>query len=259
MCHPVRRFASHVSFFLAAILAVNQPGGATAREGSRFLTGLGFEHFSRTIRLDGDEDQSRLKSLAFSLREDISLGENLGLTLKAGLSTSSFDSVLFTNLPISIDYRARSAKALELGAEFRAVLFRSGDFEIMGVGRIVSSMGLDKTWPLEGFAVDGEARSRSNRYEASVGPKITYLFFGKFRPYLFVYGDTLWGNLRVKESLEDLSGAETRKMKGKSVFGAAFGASFEMSPRLFLQTEAGFLPYPGGVDASVFLGTLFIF
>jgi hypothetical protein len=39
-----------------------------------------------------------------------------------------------------------------LGAELEALLLKSGGFEIKAAGRFVSSFGMSRTWPLEGFA-----------------------------------------------------------------------------------------------------------
>ncbi len=235
------------------------PGEVSAEEPPKFTTGLDFGYWMRTITWDDEAEISKLKTFVVALREDIRLGSNSLLSLQAGLALSSPSGMIFRNLPVSLEYDAGPIKSLALGAEFRALLFGSGEFEIEGVGRIVSSLGFTKTWPLEGFAVDGEARGRPFWFEASLGPRISYTFFGGFRPYVFVFGSYLSGNFKMDEILEDLRGTETIAFKGKSVIGVAFGAILETRSPLSFRAEAGFFPYQGGVDAKYILGFSYAF
>ncbi len=225
----------------------------------QFLTGLGFDHFSRTISWDEGEGLSSLKALFFTLQEDIKVGRDMRLKLMAGLSLSSFNGLVFRELPISLEYGAGAIEGLVLGAALRSRLFKLGDFEIEAVGRVVSSFGSRKIWPLEGFPVEGEAIGRPSWFEVAAGARVVYLFFGKFYPYIAVSGNWLRGSFQMSQTLEDLSGQENKKVKGKSLFLAAFGGTFDVSPKLTIHGEAGFLPYAGGVDGAVSLGIFYVF
>jgi hypothetical protein len=253
--HP--RLVVPLLILASAVLA--GPLQVRAEEGSGFALGAGFDRLTRTISWDGGESLSKLKSNLFTLQGSFRLSEGFGLSLKAGLSLPSFNGLVFRELPISVEYGAGPAEALALGGEIRGILLRSGEIEIEGIARAVSSIGLTKTWPLEGFAVDGEVRGRQVWFEAVAGARISSTFFGRFRPYLLIAGDFLRGNFKMDETLEDLVGSETKKIKGKSAIFTAFGASFEISPRLSVVAEAALLPYPGGIDSCLSVGIFRVF
>jgi hypothetical protein len=253
--HP--RFVVPLLILVASVLA--GPLQVRAEEKSGFALGAGFDRLSRTISWDGGDNLSKLKSNLFTLQGNFRFSEGFGLSLKAGLSLPSFNGLVFRDLPVSIEYGAGPAEALALGAEIWGVLLRTGEIEIEGIARTVSSIGLTKTWPLEGFAVDGEIRGRQTWFEAVAGARITSTFFGRLRPYLLIAGDFLRGSFKVDEALEDLVGSETKKIKGKSAIFTAFGASFEISPRLTVVAEAALLPYPGGIDSCLSIGIFRVF
>jgi hypothetical protein len=150
-------------------------------------------------------------------------------------------------------------KGLVLGAELEALLLKSGDFEIKTAGRFVSSLGMSKTWPLEGFAVEGEAKGRSNWMEASAGPRLAYLLSDAFVPYIEVNARWFRADFRMDETLGDLQGHEKRLVKGDFSFSVGLGGDARVSDRLTIKAKAGFIPYAGGVDALASVGLLYVF
>jgi hypothetical protein len=224
-----------------------------------FTAGLDFGHFSRTLVWDGDTASSRLRASSVSARADLGFGKGLTLSLSAGLSFTGSAGLAFGTLPITLEYDASPLKGLVLGAELEALLLRSGDFEIKAVGRFVSSFGMSKTWALEGFAVEGEAKGRLNWMEASAGPRLTYVLPGAFRPYLEVNARWLRADFRMEETLEDLHGLETKRIKGDLAFSVALGGDIRVSDRLTIKAKAGFVPYAGGTDALASVGLLYKF
>jgi hypothetical protein len=243
-----------IPFFPVIILILWGPPQTLAGGGTDFAVGIGFDHLSRTIRWDGGESLSKLAANLVMVQGHLRTSDRFGLSVKAGLSLPSWNGLVFRELPISVEYQAGAAAGLALAAEIRAFLLRTGDFEIEGVGRIVSSFGFTKTWPLEGFAVEGNTRGRPVWFEATAGGRITTAFFGRFRPYLLVAGNFLWASFEMDQTLEDLVGSETKKGRGKSALATAFGASYEVNPRFSVIAEAILLPYPGGIDSSLSLG-----
>ncbi len=260
---PMSRTKARLRFFAAILIAgaivALGPLRARADEKPGFAGGLGYDRLSRTISWDDGENISKLTANLVTLQGHCRFGERFGLSLKAGLSLPSFNGLVFRELPISIEYQAGAAEALALAGEIRGYLFRSSDFEIEAIGRIVSSIGFKKTWPLEGFAVDGETRGRQLWLEANIGGKATYTFFARFRPYLLIAGNLLRGKFEMDLTLEDLVGSETKAVKGKSALFTAFGASFEISPRFSVIAEVALLPYSGGVDSSLAFGISRVF
>jgi hypothetical protein len=224
-----------------------------------FMAGLNFDHFSRTFVWDGDTGSSRLRASLVSARADLGVGKGLTLSLSAGLALTDFDDLAFETLPITLEYDASPMKGLVLGAELEALLLKSGQFEIKAAGRFVSSFGMSRTWPLEDFAVEGQAKGRSNWMEASAGPRLTYLLSDAFVPYLEVNARWLRADFRMEETLEALHGLETKRIKGDLSFSVAVGGDARVSDRLTIKAKAGFAPYAGGADALASIGLLYKF
>lgn len=244
----------------SAVLVLLAAGPSIAAENrTSFRAGISFEHFSRTITWDDKAGTSKSSANLIAARAEIEPRPGLIFDLEAGLSLSNFNGLVFSRLPISLDYEAGAVSGLLVGAGVRAAILRSGDFEIEGVGRFVYSLGSTKTWPLEGFTVTGNSKGGPTWMRASAGPRISYLFFGKFVPYLDVSASWFSGKFKLDETLGDLSGQETKKLRGKSLVEISLGADYKVSDRISLRAEAGFLPYAGGVDGTVSAGFLFFF
>jgi hypothetical protein len=242
-----RPFAGLVIVLAAVLLAAPPARGASERV--VLATGLVADYFTRTVTWEGDENPSKMSGPVLSVRQDFRFRDGLSVSLSAGLSLSDFDGLVFRGLPISLEYGSGSMRGVAVGAEVRARLAKSGDFEIKGVGRVVSSFGLGRTWPLEGFAVPGETTGRVNWTEASVGPEVSYLFFGKFVPSLEVFVRGLWADFKMDQTLEELTGSETKRVKADIAIGVSLNGEVAVSERLTLTVRGGILPYPGGVDA----------
>jgi hypothetical protein len=118
---------------------------------------------------------------------------------------------------------------------------------------------MSKTWPLEGFAVEGEARGSSSWLEAAVGPRLSYLFFGRVVPYLEICARWLRADFEMSETLEDLGGAEKKLVRGDLQLSFALGADAAVTDRIVIEAKAGILPYTGGVNGLVSLGVLYKF
>jgi hypothetical protein len=222
-------------------------------------TGISYERLSRTITWDGGASQSKLKADLITAREAIELKPGLAFELMAGLSLSNFNGLAFANLPISLDYEAGAAKGLLLGAGVRARLLTFGNFEIEGVGRFVYSLGFKTTWPLQGFAVPGNATGRPAWLEGSGGARLSYGSSGRFVPYAVVQASFFSGSFAMDEILGDLTGHEAKKLKSKNLLEVTLGADFRVAERLTLRAEAGILPYAGAVDGVASAGFLYRF
>jgi len=73
--------------------------------------------------------------------------------------------------------------------------------------------------------------------------------------------DALWlrADFRMDETLEDLHGLETKRIKGNFSLGAFLGADIRISERLALKAKAGIIPYAGGVDGLASVGLFYVF
>jgi len=221
--------------------------------------GLSYENFSRTVVWKGDEASSRIQAGLISARAEFGLAKGIVVGVHAGLSLTDFKDVSFTTLPISLQYDGSPLKGFALGVDVDAPLYKFSDFEIGGTARFVYSIGMSTTWPLEGFAVEGEARGSSSWMEAAVGPRLSYLFFGRVVPYLEICARWLRADFEMRETLEDLSGAEKKLVRGDLQLSFAIGADAAVTDRIVIEAKAGILPYTGGVNGLASLGVLYKF
>jgi hypothetical protein len=244
---------------ILALVGVSPFRSEAADAKKALAIGLSFEHFSRTISWDGKTSQSKAVGDLITARQTIELRPGLDLEFAAGLSLANFNGLVFRDLPVSIDYEAGPVSGLLLGGALRARVLEAGEFEIEGRASFVYSLGFAKTRPLEGFAVEGNVRARPSWFRVSAGPRISYRLSGRLVPYLSLTADWFSGSFTVNETLADLTGYERKKLQAKGFFEASLGAEYAFSERLSLRGEAGFLPYPGGVDGAASAGFLYRF
>jgi len=249
---------SAMALTLALSLA-GLPALQASENESAFRTGISYDRLSRTVTWDGATQQSKVSADSFTARETILIKPGLAVEIIAGLSLSNFNGLVFRDLPVSLDYEAGATTGLLLGCGIRARLLGTDDFEIEGVGRFVYSLGFKKTWPLQGFAVEGNVQGCQDWLVASLGPRISYRFFGSFVPYVTISASFFSGSFAMDQTLGDLTGHETQKLKSKSLLEVALGADYLVGKRWTLRAEAGFLPYSGGVDGSASVGLLYRF
>ncbi len=221
--------------------------------------GLGFESFSRTVVWSGDAAPSRILANAITARAEIGIGERLVFGLIAGLSSTDCSDLTFVTLPISLRFAGSPIPGFILGAEAEAALKKIGDIEIGAVGRFVYNFGMSKSWPLEGFAVEGQATAQPSWLELAAGPRIAYLGFGHVVPYIEVTARALWAGFRMTEVLGEIEGRETKKITGDLAVAVALGADARVTDRIAIKGKAGIMPRAGGIDAVLSLGVLYGF
>lgn len=247
-----------MSLGIVLALAAARASG-TEQKPKTLAAGLHYDYFTRTVVWEGYAASSRITASLVSARADFGLAKGVTVSLTAGLSLTDFRDLAFTALPISLKYGAAPIKGLVVGAELEAPVLAFGDFEIKAAGRFLSSFGMSKTWPLEDFAVDGQAKGRTNWMEASAGPRLAYLFFGGFVPYLEVSARWLTADFRMDETLDDLQASEKKRVKGDFSIGISLGGDARVSDRLVVRAKAGFIPFAGGVDALASIGLSYVF
>jgi len=247
---------------LAASAAMGLAAAAATAAEPKIKTlaaGFGYENLTRTIVWTGDTASTRLKADLFTARAEFGFAGGITASLSAGFVLTSPGGLTFANLPVSLQYQGPSLRGVTLGAEAVVPIRKFSDFEISGTGRFVYSFGMSKTWPLEDFAVDGEAEGRSSWAEIAAGPRVSYLFFGRVVPYAEVCLRWLRSGFRMTETLEDLGGTETKRVRGDVSFSVALGADAVVSDRLAVRGKVGILPFAGGVDSLLSLGILYKF
>jgi hypothetical protein len=224
-----------------------------------YAAGLSYESLGRTVVWKGDAASSKIQASLISARAEFGFGKGILVGLSAGLVLTDFKGLTFTSLPISLQFDAPPLKGFFLGAEAVAPVLKFSDFEISGTGRFVYSFGMSKTWPIEDFAVAGQAVGRSSWTEAALGPRISYLFFGRIVPYVEVSVRWLGAEFGMTETLSDLVGKETKRVRGDFSFSAVLGADFSATDRIAVRARAGILPFAGGIDSLLSVGVLYKF
>jgi len=221
--------------------------------------GFGFESFSRTIEWDGKESTSKLKSYYFTFNTDIELQSGLTLSGLIGYSFSSFNSLIFKELPFSLDLQAGSIGGFILGAGLQKDIFSFRDIEIGAYGQFVYCLGVKENWEIPGLAVEGTAQGKPSWMRGKVGPIFSYEGYDYFQPYIKFNFNKLWGTFKMEETVEDLSGQEKKKITGKSLLEASLGAIYQLSNSLSFQAEINLLPYKGGVNLGLVIKGLYSF
>lgn len=247
------------AFILAAGLTLTVcPAGASPVEVTSIAAGLHYEYLARTAAWKGDTTASRLQANMISARADFGLTGGTFVSLSAGFASTSDGTLTFATLPVSLQYGGARFGGFTLGAEAVVPVAKFSTLEIGGAGRIVYSFGSAKTWPLEGFAVEGQARGRSNWLEGAIGPRISVRAFPGIVPYLEISVRWLHAGFEMAETLGDLAGRKTKSVDDLS-FSVALGTDASLTKRLDLKARAGLVPYPGGADGLVSIGLLYKF
>lgn len=228
-------------------------GGLTVRPGLRL------EILSRTLKWDGEDATSKLKAPLLAATAVLEFEGGVDLALTAGVSFSDFKGLVFRKLPFSLDYQAGGVTGILVGIAVGKSLFEAGDFEIKASGRLVSSFGLNKTWAIEGLAVDGQAKGKPSWIQIAAGPSLVYTGAGSLRPYASLEFVWLQGSFSMRETVDVLNGTEDKKFKGKGLFQVSLGGIYDLSDALSVEAEAYALPYGGGLDIGGRAGILFSF
>jgi hypothetical protein len=249
--------------FCAAIGLAASPSATTGLAAAQlnvraFSAGLGTEYLSRTVIWSGDANASRFQASLVTARADFEFDNGIVFSLSAGLAPTDIAALTFNTLPVSLQYDGAPLTGFVFGAEAFVPVHRYSDFEISGTGRFVYSFGMEKTWPLEDFAVEGEAQGSTSWLEAAIGGRVSTLSVKRIIPFLEISLRWLHAGFEMTETLGDLGGTETKRVDDLA-FSVALGADADLTDRLGLKVKAGLVPYSGGVDGLATVGLLYKF
>lgn len=242
----------------ALLLIAGGPAPAQGRE-TEFRAGLGADVLTRTIRWGDEKRESKLASSLMGLRLEMTFGSRLTLSLLGGLSFTDIDGLFFYHLPVSLEYRAGGVSGILLGAEVSARALTGGAFEIDGRARFLASAGTRTSWPLEGFAVDGQVLGQPNWTSAEIGPRVFYRGLKNASPYVFAAANWLGGDVRMEEALDTLKGEEKKNIKGAGLVRTGAGAVVTLGRRTSIWAEAGLVPHGGGASMDARIALLYSF
>ncbi len=109
-------------------------------------------------------------------------------------------------------------------------------------------MGTKKEWEIPDLIVDGTVEGDPSWIRASIGPIFTYRGFDSFYPYLYLNFNKLWGNFKMVQTIQDLTGSEDKKISGASSFSATLGSIFNLTEVFGIKAEGNFIPQGDRVD-----------
>jgi hypothetical protein len=254
------------TFCVSLMLILSFFSSAAAQERNLFNAvsispGIGFEYISRTINWDDDQYTSKLKSNYFTFDTEIELRSGLFVRAVFGLTTSNYESLVFRQLPLSIDLGEEIGYigGYLFGADIKKSIIHSEDLRIDLLGQFFYGIGSKKEWEIPDLSVEGTVEGRPNWTKVTVGPVFTYTGFDTFFPYLYLNFNKFWGRFRMDETIQDLEGSEIKKIKGESSFCVSLGLTFKVTESLSLKSEARFLPYKDGIDSGILIKAMYSF
>jgi len=248
-----------ILFLAAAAAAAAQPRTEPPSSGLRL--GLRVDYFSQRVGWDnpGGESTSDLNSVLVAAALQFRLSRDSSASILAGYGSSDFGGLMFRALPFSIDYQAGGVGGLTLGGEFDIALATSSRIRVSAQGEVMAFLGSTRKWDIPGLAVAGSLEGKPSWVRARVGPVLAFGRASRLRPYLFPFFHYIWGSFEMSESIESLSGKETKDLRGKSLFGVAGGLDIPLSPHAKIRAEAGVYPSGDGASYSATVATMFSF
>lgn len=246
------------------ILTLNQTGLLRAQyelrekpKNAAWKPSLAFEYLSRRINWDANAYHSQLKSYLFSLCVEFEMQGGFLVNLLAGYSLTSYDEMVFRQLPFSVELDAGGLGGYLVGGQVEKRIFSSPDFEVALHGRFLFTWGLKHTWQINQLNVTGRAEGKPYWMNADIGPLFTYTGFDYFYPYLYVNYTNFLGKFRMDEFIQSLEGSENKKFTVESNFGVSIGAIYELSDVFSIKGEARFIPYRAGIDIGFLVNAIY--
>lgn len=221
--------------------------------------GLGFSHFNRTVTSGENSQSSALKSYLFTAEMNFHF-EN-GLTLKPffGYAFSNYDSLIFRQLPISVELETGNLSGIVIGGEISKSLYSMGNFETGLKGLFTANLSKNNQWEIPGLAVSGTVEGKPSWMEAKLGPFFKYHGLEGFSPIVFLAYSPLWGNFTLDESIENLTGTEKKELKGKGNLLISLGAELYLHPSFQAVVEIFIFPHEEKVDTGLSIRTQYYF
>jgi hypothetical protein len=216
--------------------------------GLKIEPGAYFEYFNRKLSWDEKQYTSELKSMIFALTAEMVINEGLSISALAGYTLSNYDSLIFRQLPFSVELDAGEIGGLVLGAGVRKSLLFMDEFEFGLSGQFIYQLGKEKNWDIPGLNVTGTVTGKPTWMRAYAGPYFKYTGFESFSPYLSVGYNNLWGKFEMRQTVQTLEGTEEKELKSKSLVDITIGSILTLSDYFFLKAEVHILPYGDGMD-----------
>ncbi len=235
-------------YFLAASLVVSlttQISFSQFQEESkmRIKPGVHFEYFTRNIIWDDKSYISDMKSTIIALNTEFEMDWGFSFSALIGYSFTNFDSLVFRQLPFSVELDVGSTGGYILGAELRKSLFDYNNFKMEVFGQIFHNFGTKKDWEISGLNVQGTVTGKPSWTRLSIGPIFKYTALESFSPYFGLCYNGLWGTYKMEQTIQTLEGEEEKKIEGKGIIEGKLGSIFELGKDFTIKGEIQIIPY----------------
>jgi hypothetical protein len=225
----------------------------------RIKPGLHFEYFARKITWDDKTYTSNMKSSVIALNTEFEMDWGLSFNALIGYAFSNFDSLVFRQLPFSVELDVGSTGGFLIGAELRKSLFDYNDFEMEVFGQVIHDFGSKKEWEISGLSVQGTVTGKSSWTRVSIGPAFKYNALESFYPYFGLCYNGLWGTYKIDQVIQALEGEEEKEIKGRGVFEGKLGSILELGNHYLFKGEISIIPYDGGINLGFMAVAAFSF
>ncbi|HEK85964.1 MAG: hypothetical protein ACPLZD_08530 [Candidatus Saccharicenans sp.] len=226
---PPTAIISTLLFFLLLIYT----GQALLAESSSenktsWQMGLSTDLFNRGVKLGSDK--LTLKSLSFLLEaRAMNLPGLFDLDLYAGLNKSKLNGALFDHLPITLDYEAGYISGLIFGGKISKGLLKSSNFRFGLTADFTTYIGFKKTYTLSDFVVPANVQAEPDWAMASGGIFVLYDGFVDNQPFLEITFSKLWGTFKVTETIQDLTGQQSKNLKDAGPLSLTLGWNINLT------------------------------
>ena len=107
--------------------------------------GLDFEYFSMIMDLKDEDASADMSLYLIKANCEFEFQNGLFLTATLGYAVNNFKSMIFRDLPISVELDVEGVGGYLFGGSLRKTLAYFNDFEIEGQGDFVYNYGTEKT------------------------------------------------------------------------------------------------------------------
>ncbi len=216
--------------------------------GIKIKPGAYFEYFARKMTLDEKQYTSELTSYIFALNLELEINEGLSISAMAGYTLSNYESLIFRELPFSIELDVGDVGGYIFGAEARKSLLDTNGIEFGLYGQFIYYTGKEKNWDIPGLNVSGTLTGKPTWMRAAAGPYFKFTSLGSIAPYLSVCYNNLWGKFEAKQTVQTLNGIEEKELKSKGLIDITLGSILSLNDYFFLKGEVHVLPHSDGMD-----------
>jgi hypothetical protein len=244
----VRRciFIAILLLFVFSSISYSQEETSDFSDSKKWSAGLGFEYFKSTMSWDEDSLVSPLKSYLMSFHVNYEIIEGLNLGAIVGYASSDYESLIFNELPVSLELDKGAIGGFLFGGEVVFTFYRTENFDFSVMGQYIYYNGGEKQWDIPGLAVEGTAAGKSKWSRVILGGTFRFLATEPLYPYLSIAYSPLWGTFSMEESIQTLNRTEEKEISSKGNVLIGIGGIYEFSDSFSLILEADLVPYSGG-------------